>query len=243
MPEVTRQRINLWSSPRNISTALLYAFAQRPDTAAVDEPLYAHYLLHQPTEANHPGREAVLTTQEHDGRRVIDRMLHHDYSSPVVVFKQMTHHLVDLPLDFLDRMQHVLLIRHPEEILASFSKVVTRVTALDVGLPQQEELFEHLRQSNSLTAVVDSRRLLEDPPGVLRRLCERLDLPYTDAMLQWPAGPKPFDGSWAPYWYGGVHQSTGFRPYEEKSIRLPPRLATIAAETLPIYRRLLDHAL
>ena len=38
------KRICLWSGPRNISTALMYSFAQRDDTAVYDEPLYAHYL-------------------------------------------------------------------------------------------------------------------------------------------------------------------------------------------------------
>ena len=36
--------ICLWSCPRNISTALMYSFAQREDVQVFDEPLYAHYL-------------------------------------------------------------------------------------------------------------------------------------------------------------------------------------------------------
>ncbi|MBQ36281.1 MAG: sulfotransferase family protein, partial [Gemmatimonadaceae bacterium] len=32
------QRLCLWSGPRNISTALMYCFAQRADTQVVDEP-------------------------------------------------------------------------------------------------------------------------------------------------------------------------------------------------------------
>ena len=39
------KKICLWSGPRNISTALMYSFAQRDDTRVVDEPLYGHYLL------------------------------------------------------------------------------------------------------------------------------------------------------------------------------------------------------
>jgi hypothetical protein len=31
-------------------------------------------------------------------------------------------------------------------------------------------------------------------------------------MLSWPAGSKPYDGVWAPWWYAGTHQSTGFQP-------------------------------
>ena len=49
------KRICLWSGPRNVSTALMYAFAQRPDTAVVDEPLYAHYL--RVSGADHPRQE------------------------------------------------------------------------------------------------------------------------------------------------------------------------------------------
>ena len=54
------KRINAWSSPRNISTAFMYSFAQRKDTTVVDEPLYAHYLVNTETEAQHPGTEGTL---------------------------------------------------------------------------------------------------------------------------------------------------------------------------------------
>ncbi len=43
---MTPRRIAMWSGPRNISTALMRSWENRPDTAVVDEPLYAHY-LHQ----------------------------------------------------------------------------------------------------------------------------------------------------------------------------------------------------
>ncbi|MGI8649730.1 MAG: sulfotransferase family protein, partial [Rubrobacter sp.] len=33
----------MWSGPRNVSTALMYSFRQRPDTSVVDEPFYGHY--------------------------------------------------------------------------------------------------------------------------------------------------------------------------------------------------------
>ena len=50
--------ICLWSCPRNVSTALMYAFAQREDTQVFDEPLYAHF--HKLTGSIHTGREKVL---------------------------------------------------------------------------------------------------------------------------------------------------------------------------------------
>ncbi|MFQ5556057.1 MAG: hypothetical protein ACE5GB_00860 [Acidimicrobiales bacterium] len=35
-------RLNVWSGPRSVSTALMYPFRQRRDTTVVDEPLYGH---------------------------------------------------------------------------------------------------------------------------------------------------------------------------------------------------------
>ena len=62
-------RITLWSGPRNVSTAIMYSFAQRSDTRVVDEPLYAHYLRVSGVE--HPGRHEVLEAMEADGEKVV----------------------------------------------------------------------------------------------------------------------------------------------------------------------------
>ena len=51
-------RIAMWSGPRNISTAMMRSFENRPDTAVVDEPFYACYLC--ATGAEHPMRDEVL---------------------------------------------------------------------------------------------------------------------------------------------------------------------------------------
>ena len=61
-------RVAVWSGPRTLSTAFLRAWGQRPDTAATDEPLYAHYLA--TTGLEHPGRAEVLASQPHDWRAV-----------------------------------------------------------------------------------------------------------------------------------------------------------------------------
>ncbi|HAW46218.1 MAG TPA: sulfotransferase family protein, partial [Roseovarius sp.] len=48
--------IAMWSGPRNLSTAMMYAFAARGDCAVVDEPFYAAYLAK--TGLDHPMRDA-----------------------------------------------------------------------------------------------------------------------------------------------------------------------------------------
>ena len=233
-------RINLWSSPRNISTALMYSFAQRSDTTVVDEPLYAYYLANTDSEAEHPGVPAIMASQSAEGEAVVrDIILGEQYNKEVVVFKQMTHHLLTLDRSFLGRTKNVLLIRDPRAILNSYSKVVNNPSPFDIGIPQQDALYEQLRAAGSLAAIVEASNLLRNPTSVLKQLCSALAIPFSDQMLRWAAGPLPEDGVWAPYWYHNVHQSTGFKPYVEREITLSPALEVVAEVCLPAYERLL----
>ncbi|NOY05394.1 MAG: hypothetical protein GXO82_01980 [Chlorobi bacterium] len=51
------------------------------------------------------------------------------------------------------------------------------------------------------------------------------------------------DGVWAKYWYGGVHRSTGFKPYRPKSDPFPERLKPLLEECRPYYERLRELAI
>lgn len=221
----------------------MYAFAQRPDTSVVDEPLYAHYLSTAGEAVAHPGRPEILESQEREGQRVIEEVLFGDYPAEVVLFKQMTHHLFHLSWDFLAQMHNIMLIRDPREIIASYAKVIPYPTMQDVGVELQYELFQHLQQIDRLDAVVDARELLLDPASVLHQLCERLEIPFDEGMLHWKAGPRPEDGVWAKYWYHRVHRSTGFQPYVERKIELPPHLERLAEQCRPYYEALYPYAL
>jgi hypothetical protein len=237
-------RINLWSSPRNISTALMYAFAQRSDSQVVDEPLYAHYLTHCKERAQHPGEADILASQPHHGEKVVQDLFLGPPSAPVMIFKQMTHHLVDLDWSFLEKMQNVMLIRSPREIIASYAKVIQTPQASDIGVLKQLQLKRYLEKTRSLSAILDTNELLKDPEGVLRRLCEDyLEIPFQPEMLTWAAGPRPEDGIWATYWYNNVHRSTGFQPYQAREIKLPAPLEELAQECQPAYLELFDLAI
>ncbi len=54
-----------------------------------------------------------------------------------------------------------------------------------------------------------SDELVRQPEAVLRAACAALGLPFQEAMLSWAAGPKPYDGVWAPWWYANTHKGTG----------------------------------
>jgi hypothetical protein len=234
-------KLNVWSGPRNVSTALMYSFRQRSDTRVVDEPLYGHYLA--ATGADHPGAEEVLASMDRDGERVVREVILGPCERPVCFFKNMAHHLVGLDRGFLGEVRNVLLARDPREMLPSLALQIPSPTLRDTGLAEQVEILGTMLERDESPVVIDARELLLDPPGVLRRACEALGIPFDRAMLSWPAGPKPEDGVWAKHWYDGVHASTGFEPYRPKTGPFPERLKPLLDECLPLYERLRRHAI
>lgn len=234
-------RINLWSGPRNVSTALMYSFAQRDDTAVIDEPLYAYYLL--VTNANHPGKEEIIKSMESDAAVVINKIILGEQRKPVLFFKQMVHHLVNIDESFINKTENIFLIRNPEEILSSYSKIISNPTMSDVGIKKQFELFEKLEASGKVSCVIDAKELLLDPPKVLAEVCSKLKLPFTTKMLSWNAGARAEDGIWAKHWYGAVHKSTGFQKYQQKKIELPSSLKPLADECKVYYEYLYNKAI
>ena len=232
-------RINMWSSPRNLSTAMLYAWSQRADTTGVDEPIYAHYL--RVTGRRHPGDDEVLASQDNDGEAVIRDVLLGDYDTPIVFFKQMAKHLVGLDWGFLPHFRNVLLTREPHDMLTSLQMQLPDATLDDTGFVEMAEILDTLLARGEPPVVVETHTLLSDPEGVLGELCERLGLGFDPAMLSWPAGPKPEDGVWAQHWYAGVHASTGWQPWSAKDVELLPHLEPVLAAARPLYERLLPH--
>src|SRR3954452_2155115 len=223
----------MWSGPRNISTALMRSWENRPDSRVVDEPLYAYYL--DQTGLNHPGREEVIVAGETDWKLVVAEL-----TAPpehgVYYQKHMTHHLIpQLPRDWISSLTNVLLIRDPVEVVASYVRSRADVVAADIGLVQQTELYDLLGEA---VPVIDSADFLRDPEGYLRWLCDFAGLPFTDAMLSWPAGPRDSDGVWASYWYDAVIASTGFEPYRSREVSLDGAALRAAEESRPHYARL-----
>jgi len=236
IPDITR--ICLWSGPRNISTALMYAFAQRTDTTIFDEPLYAHYLSKTPARAYHPGAEQVIAEMENDGEKIVSALILGDHLTPVVFFKHMTHHLNDLDWSFLDHTANILLTRDPRDMLPSYAAVVETPALRDVGYAQHIELLEYLQARGQNPPVLDSKQVLLNPKKVLSELCGRIGIPFQEQMLQWEAGPRPEDGTWAKYWYHSVHRSTGFAKYHPKTEPFPTHLEPLLLECLPYYEQL-----
>ncbi len=233
------RRINLWSGPRNLSTAMMYSWRSRSDTTVVDEPLYGHYLA--TTGREHPGADEVMAAMETDGETVIRDVIFGSYESPVVVFKQMAKHLVGLDRGFLGSTDNVLLTRAPLDMLTSLQVQLPDAIMADTGYDELAEIANATVAGGSVPVVVETQALLADPAAVLTALCDRLGLAFEGAMLGWPSGPKPEDGVWAKYWYDGVWASTGWKPYVAKPVTLAPNLEPVLAQCEARYQELLPY--
>jgi sulfotransferase family protein len=237
---MTPVRVAVWSGPRNISTAMMRSFENRPDTVVVDEPLYAAYL--DRTGIDHPMREEVIASQPTDLEAAIAGL-----SAPlpagraVHYAKHMTHHVAaDMDLDWTLAFRNVLLIREPGEVVASYVRARESCEPEDIGLPQQEWLLELWDAHDAPPPIVDAGAFLAAPEAHLRWLCEWLAIPFTERMLSWPAGPRDSDGVWAPHWYEAVWRSTGFEPPRRRVIELSEHDAAVARACEPIYRALYE---
>lgn len=237
------KRICLWSGPRNISTALMYSFAQRSDTRVFDEPLYAHYLKNHPEAHNyHPGTKDILEAMENDGDRVVEGIMSNT-EKQVLFFKHMTHHLLDLDRAFMKKTINIILTRDPLDMLPSFDKVISNPTIDDVGYALHVELIDFFKTENIPFAVLDSRRVLENPKEKLQKLCDFSGIPFDENMLSWKPQRRAEDGIWAKYWYHNVHKSSGFQKYKPKEESFPEHLNNLLKTCLFYYNQIIKYAI
>lgn len=231
-------KIAMWSGPRNLSTAMMYAFAARPDFAVWDEPFYAAYL--DQSGIDHPMRDEVLASHERDAQ-VVARQC----SGPVprgklhFYMKHMAFHMLNnFPMDWASGCVNVHLIRHPARVIASYAAKREHPTLDDIGFRQQAEIYDQFPGP-----VIDSDDIRKNPERMLRMLCNAIDLPWNPAMLHWPAGPKSFDGAWAAHWYGAVHRSTGFAGPDGDLPLLEPDMRELEQAAFPYYHAMREKSL
>ena len=231
-------RIAMWSGPRNLSTAMMYSFGARPDFAVWDEPFYAPYLAQ--TGLPHPMAEQILKRHETDPNKVAERCTGPiPNGKPHVYMKHMPHHMIPgMPMDWTADCTHIHLIRHPARVIASYGAKREEVTLDDIGFAQQAALYDQIGG-----LVIDSADIRTNPEGMLRTLCNAINLPFDAAMLNWPAGGHKDDGIWAAHWYNAVHRSTGFAGPEGDLPNLTGRDAGLLDQSLPHYVALARHKL
>lgn len=224
----------MWSGPRNISTAMMRSWENRPDTRVIDEPFYAHFLSH--TGLEHPMRDEIIQHGETDWRAVVDHIKH---APDTGIFYQKhitTHWLEHYSTNWLEQLSHVFLIRDPEPVVASYWVKRNVLTASDLGYAQQAALFHLLQQGSAeKPIVIDSKKFLTNPSEQLQLVCKALAIPFYESMLHWPAGSRSSDGVWEAHWYDAVKQSSGFGPPRDSKPELGGEQQRVADSCKPYY--------
>lgn len=231
------KRLAMWSGPRNLSTAMMYAFAQRTDCEVWDEPLYAAFL--KATGLSHPMGDDIIAAGEADAEKVIERCLNAGpKNAPVFYQKHMTQHMIPaFRRDWVLQQTNIFLIRHPARVLASYAAKRDNPTLEDIGFRQQADLIDMItKETGTPPLIVDSADIRNDPRGMLTKMCNHAGLEFNAKMLSWPKGGNAQDGVWASHWYGAVWNSTGFAGPEKP-------LPEVASELHSVYgaaKRLYD---
>jgi hypothetical protein len=237
-------RIAMWSGPRNISTAMMRAWGNRPDTFVIDEPFYAYYL--KATGKKHPGADEVIAAGEIDWRKVVACLTAPIPKGERIFFqKHMTHHLLtEVDRQWLGAVTNCFLIREPREVIASYIKKREDPALEDLGFTQQAEIFDLVRDhANSIPPVIDAKDVLENPERMLRLLCAAVGVEFSESMLSWPPGLRETDGIWARHWYTEVAKTTSFQPYRPASDEVPARLHETYERCCECYERLYQYRL
>ena len=233
----------MWSGPRNLSTAMMYAFGNRPDFDIIDEPFYAAY-LHK-TGIIHPMRDEIISSQKIDPVGVIDDLVNKKYEGTLHRYqKHMTQHMLEgFDLTWMNEVTNVFLIRHPARVIKSFGAKLNNATIDDIGFKQQLNLFNYVSEIGQRPLVIDSFDIRKDPRSALECLCDEVGLEFIPDMLSWPKGGHMSDGVWAKHWYGAVHLSECFSKEEGGLPSLDAHQKEISRNALPFYRELEENKL
>ncbi len=194
-------RIAMWSGPRNISTAMMRSWENRGDTVVVDEPLYGPYLAS--TGKRHAAWQETIADQGSDWRPVLKALSEDEFEGADIYYqKHMTHHILpDMDVSFVGHFRNAFLLRHPNDVLSSYLRKHPRATPEDLGYPQQVKLFNWIKDNMGFVApVMESKDILMNPEGMLKKLCDLLGVPFDKTMLAWPKGYRDSDGVWASHW-------------------------------------------
>lgn len=231
---VMNKVINLISGPRNISTALMYAFAQREDFKVLDEPFYGYYLSKASLATEHPSQQEIISSMLCEETKVLESIENIQKETNVFV-KGMAHHFLNSEPLYLLNWVNIILVRHPKKLITSFSKVIPNPTLNDIGVKKASELFMYLTKNNKTPLVIDSDELMKAPKNYLAEMCRRLEIPLSEKMLTWKTGGNPADGVWAKHWYNNVHKSSGFQKQTAIASEMPNHLQPLLEQAMPYY--------
>ena len=228
--------IACWSGPRNISTALMRSWSSRDDTFVIDEPFYAYYL--SKTQLKHPMFNEIINHYSCNYNEIVKNLLGKIPDDKKIYYqKHMAHHLIDLnKIDWIKKCENCFLIRHPKEVIHSYTAKNNLNSIEELGYPQQYAIIQLLKKANKSFVVIESSELLDNPRITLMNWCKKIDIKFNRSMLNWEKGNHENDGIWWKHWYDDVIKSTSFQKNSKKDITIENKYDSIYNESMNYYR-------
>ncbi len=204
-------KIACWSGPRNISTALMRSWSSRSDTFVSDEPFYAYYL--KKTRLKHPMYKEIINYYPNSLNGVLKSINREIPESKNIWYqKHMAHHLLESEeLKWLENFHNCFLIRHPRQVIPSYTKKNKLYKIEELGYKQQNQMIDYLTKNKKKFIIINSNVLLKNPKKILEKWCEKINIEYNPNMLKWKKGQYDTDGIWYKYWYDSVIKTTRFK--------------------------------
>jgi len=225
---MTSNFIAMWSGPRNISTALMRSFENRSDCFVSDEPFYS-YFLHK-TEISHPLKDKIIKSGLVNCNEIIQYITGPiPFSKKIWYQKHMAHHILpEVNMDWIKGMKNCLLIRHPGDVISSYSKKNEINGIQQLGYLQQIDIYNLLfHEIGAPPIIIDAQDLLQKPKKMLIEICKNFRIKFDEKMLSWPSGSRETDGIWGEHWYKQVEASTGFKSYAKTNRIIPSKYQVI----------------
>ena len=224
-----------WSGPRNISTALMRSWSSRSDTFVTDEPFYAYYL--SKTKLKHPMHMEIINKYSTNYTEIVNYLNSKIPDGKKIWYqKHMAHHILNLnDIEWITNFENCILLRHPKEVISSYSNKNKLNSFEELGYRQQYEIIRLLKKKNKSFIIIDSSELLQNPAKVLDVWCKKINIKYEQSMLNWEKGNHINDGIWWKSWYDNVIKTTGFQKYKKKDINIESEYDSIYNESMKYY--------
>lgn len=244
----------LWAHPRSMSTAIERIMRERGDLDCAHEPFMYDYYVHRSVRQM-PHFEAN-PEQPASYEAIREWLLRRAEARPVFI-KDMAYYVMPRLLEddaFCARISHSFLVRDPVAAILSYHKLDPELTAEELGLKAQWELFEALRARGLTPPVLAAEAVQADPRGVVAAWWQRIGLAFEPHAFDWDHTTHPEEWTLVSGWHGEVARSGGIAA-EDAARRVAreaefaaraekyPELAALLEGQRPYYARLRAAAL
>lgn len=225
--------LNIWCTPRSLSTAFEKMVANRGDFLVFGEPYCQIYLKYR--EANYSKIAAVSEFE------ILTKGILAASKTKNVFVKEMAHHVIDyIDGDLIENSVNTFLIRHPQFSVPSLYKILDNYTDEEAGFEKQLQLFEWVRaKSGRVPIVIDGEILRQSPATVVKGYFDALGLDPMLEALNWNEGSRQ-DWVSREAWHRQAINSTKFLP-NSTAIDLdmyPARVRETVERFAPIYEHM-----